>query len=101
MARIEFPDGSEIYTEDDESADVDDGKFAAARRRIRARKEPNDGLTRRQRGESALKKVGSTIWDYVSGDGDDLDRLLRTRRRLRGELGDAPEPGLVLPDDDD
>ncbi len=94
MARIEQPDGSEVFTTD-EPTTKPAGKFGAMRASARKRKAPQDGLTGRQRFERDIKKIVRGSWDYVSGDGDDFDRAL-------GMLRDPDDdvPPVVLPDDD-
>jgi len=94
MARIELEDGTEVFTAD-EPVTAPAGKFGAMRAAARKRKDPNDGLTGRQRFERDIKKIVKGSWDYVSGDGDDFDRALGM---LRGPDEDAS--GFVLPDDD-
>jgi hypothetical protein len=95
MARIEFEDGTEVFTAD-EPVTAPSGKFGAMRAAARKRKAPNDGLTGRQRFERDIKKIVKGSWDYVSGDGDDFDRALGM---LRGP-DDEEASGFVLPDDD-
>lgn len=34
-----------------------------------------EGLSGRQNLESQAKRIGKGVWDYITGDGDDLERL--------------------------
>lgn len=96
MARIEQPDGSEVFTPD-EPETVPERKFSAFGS-IRARKKRRkDGLTERQRLEQGIGKILRTGYDYISGEGDDADRALKM---LGLKDDDAPEPRVIDPDFD-
>ncbi len=95
MSRIEFDDGSEVFTRDEVPTKPEkrDRLHEMLRRRRHELVAKTEGLTTRQRTESALKRIVKGMWNYASGDGDDFDRALRM---IDGE----PEPETVLPDDD-
>lgn len=94
MTRIRYDDGTEVFSTDERPTKPDRRKDPygdAMRRRKPFAK--TEGMTGRQRTESALKRIVRGMWDYASGGGDDFDRALRM---IDGE----PEPETVLPDDD-
>jgi hypothetical protein len=103
--RIRYPDGTEVFTSDDDVAgevppepECKNRLEDVLRRERRAMAELKGRRTMRQRTESALKRIVKGMWDYASGDGDDFDRALRMAGAVQGE---EETPPVVLPDDED